>query len=258
VTDATPTPAQLFDLTGKVALVTGGSRGLGKEMVLAFAAAGADVVIASRKLDNCKTLAEVVVATTGRRALPVACHVGHWAECDELAERAYEHFGQVDILVNNAGVFTFAPAHAIGEADYEAMMDTNVKAPFFLTAALAPSMTARGHGRVINITTMVASFGMPGASAYGASKAALDLLTKAWAVEYGPHGINVNAISPGPVRTEGTEAMGDGLDQLAKLAPAGRPARPEEIAAAALYLASDESGFVHGVTLAVDGGRLAA
>lgn len=128
----------------------------------------------------------------------------------------------------------------------------------FLTAALAPRMAARGWGRIINVTTMVAHFGMPGAALYGSSKAALHLLTQAWAAEFGPKGVTVNEVAPGPTRTPGSAVFGDAVEQLAKAAPAGRAAMPVEIAAAVLYLASPEAGSVNGATLAIDGGRLAA
>jgi NAD(P)-dependent dehydrogenase (short-subunit alcohol dehydrogenase family) len=134
----------------------------------------------------------------------------------------------------------------------------NVKAPFILTGELAPPMAARGKGSIINVQTMVAHFGVAGMALYGSSKAALTLLTKAWSAEFGPSGVRVNAVSPGPTRTEGTEVMGDQLDQLAALAPAGRAAAPEEIASAISYLAGDEASFVHGAVLDVDGGRRAA
>ncbi len=133
----------------------------------------------------------------------------------------------------------------------------NVKAPFLLVGQLAPEMAKRGHGAIVNVSTMVAEFGMPGMALYGSSKAALELLTKSWAAEYGPSGVRVNAVSPGPTRTDGTAEMGEALDQLASAAPAGRPARPEEIASAIVYLASDEASFVQGVVLPVDGGRVA-
>ena len=176
-----------------------------------------------------------------------------------LARAATEALGRVDILVNNAGIGAFAPTPALAEADYDAMFATNVKGTYYLTAALAPGMAERGAGKVINISTMVAAFGMAGFAAYGASKAAIDLLTKAWAAEYGPAGVTVNAIAPGPIRTEGAEDRGRGAaqDKLASAAPAGRTGRPEEIAAAAVYLASDEAAFVHGAILPVDGGRAA-
>ena len=165
--------------------------------------------------------------------------------------------GHVDILVNNAGVFPFGPTHEASEADFDSAFAVNVKAPFFLVAALAPAMAQRGHGAIINITTMVAEFGMAEMGLYGSSKAALVLLTKSWAAEHGPAGVRVNAVSPGPTRTEGTAGMGEALDQLASAAPGGRPGLPEEIAAAITYLASDAASFVQGAVLPVDGGRIA-
>jgi NAD(P)-dependent dehydrogenase (short-subunit alcohol dehydrogenase family) len=244
-------------LAGKTALVTGGTSGIGRAIAEAFAREGAQVALTGR--DEARGQAVVAaINATGGGATFIRADLMSLPAVQRLAQQATAALGRIDILVNNAGVFTFAPTEVLDEAAYDAMMATNVKAPFFLTAALAPAMAERGKGKIINITTMVAYFGMPAASAYGASKAAVDLLAKAWAAEYGPRGVNVNVISPGPVRTEGTAVMGSALDQLASLAPAGRPARPEEIAAAAVYLASDEADFVHGATLAVDGGRVAA
>ncbi len=178
-------------------------------------------------------------------------------EIDRLVQEAHKALGRVDILVNDAGVFPFAPTAQTDEATFDTAITLNVKTPFYLTAALAPAMAERKSGKIINITTMVAHFGMSGMALYGATKAALTLLTKSWAAEFGPNGINVNAISPGPTRTPGTAVMGESLDQLASTSPAGRPGLPSEIAAAAVYLASNESDFVHGITLPVDGGRLA-
>ena len=143
------------------------------------------------------------------------------------------------------------------EADFDAVFALNVKAPYFLVAELAPEMAKRGHGAIINVTTMVAEFGAAGMSLYGASKAALVLLTKSWAAEYGPQGVRVNAVSPGPTRTEGTAPMGENLDQLAAAGPAGRPGSPQEIAEAIVFLATDRASFVHGAILPVDGGRIA-
>jgi NAD(P)-dependent dehydrogenase (short-subunit alcohol dehydrogenase family) len=243
-------------LAGKTALVTGGTSGIGRATAEAFAREGARVAITGR--DEARGQAAVAAITAaGGKATFIKADLTSVLEVRRLAQQATAELGQVDILVNNAGIFSFAPTEAVSEAVFDDMMTTNLKAPFFLTAALAPGMAERGKGKILNITTMAAYFGMPAASAYGASKAAMDLLTKAWAAEYGPRGVNVNAISPGPVRTEGTAPMGEIVDQLASLAPAGRPAEPEEIALAAVYLASDESDFVHGATLAVDGGRVA-
>ena len=170
-----------------------------------------------------------------------------------LAERAAE----VDILVNNAGVFPVGATHELSEATFDETFAVNVKAPFLLTAAIAPKMAARGGGAIINVTTMAAEFGMPGLSAYGASKAALALLTKAWAAEYGPKGVRVNAVSPGPTTTPGTDAMGDGFAAIVSTIPLGRAADPEEIAETIVFLASGRASYVNGAMIHVDGGRVA-
>ena len=176
----------------------------------------------------------------------------------EVVKRTVElGSGHVDILINNAGIYPFGPTHEMTEEQFDQVFSTNVKAPYFLVAELAPLMAARGKGAIVNLSTMVADYGAPGMSLYGASKAAINLLTKTWAAEYGRKGVRVNAVSPGPTRTEGTEAMGVGLEQLAAQAPAGRPATAEEIAEAIVFLATDRASFIHGAKLAVDGGRTA-
>jgi NAD(P)-dependent dehydrogenase (short-subunit alcohol dehydrogenase family) len=136
--------------------------------------------------------------------------------------------GHIDILINNAGIYPFGPTHEMTEELFESVYSLNVKVPYFLVAELAPLMAKRGKGAIVNLSTMVAEYGAPGMSLYGSSKAAINLLTKVWAAEYGPSGVRVNAVSPGPTRTEGTEAMGDALQQLAAQAPAGRPATADE------------------------------
>ncbi len=240
-------------LQGKTALITGGTAGIGRAIAEAFTREGARIVIAGRDTGRGGTAA----ASIGEGATFVQADVSSVEDVRGLARAATEALGQVDILVNNAGIAAFAPTHDLAEADYDALFATNVKGTYYLTAALAPAMAQRGAGKVINITTMVASFGMSRLAAYGASKAAVELLTKAWAAEYGPSGVNVNAIAPGPIRTEPSGAQADFADQMGSAAPAGRAGRPEEIAAAAVYLASDEAAFVHGVILPVDGGRVA-
>jgi NAD(P)-dependent dehydrogenase (short-subunit alcohol dehydrogenase family) len=245
------------DLIGSTALVTGGNSGIGRAAALALAGLGAHVVLTGRD----QARGEQVVAdirAQGGRADFVAAGLTDEASARQLAKVATDlGSGHVDILVNNAGIFPFGPTHELSEADFDQVYAVNVKVPFFLVAALAPAMAERGHGVIINVSTMVAEFGMAQMGLYGSSKAALVLLTKSWAAEYGPSGVRVNAVSPGPTRTEGTAAMGEALDQLASAAPGGRPGLPEEIAAAITYLASDAASFVQGAVLPVDGGRIA-
>lgn len=158
--------------------------------------------------------------------------------------------------MNNAGIFPFGTTAETADA-FHAVFATNVESPFVLVGELAPKMAARGKGAIVDVTTMVAQIGHPALALYGSSKAALNLLTKAWAAEFGPKGVRVNAVSPGPTRTEGTAPMGDGIDQMAALGPAGHAATPDEIADAIVYLASDHASFIHGAILPVDGGRTA-
>jgi NAD(P)-dependent dehydrogenase (short-subunit alcohol dehydrogenase family) len=239
-------------LKGKTVLVTGATSGIGEATARAYAAAGANVVITGRDAERGVELARSL-STDGRQARFVRADLEKFEDVQRLAAEV----GEIDVLVNNAGVFPFGPTHEIAGEVFDSTFALNVKAPFFLTAALAPRMAANGGGAIVNITTMVANFGMPGMSLYGSTKAALTLLTKAWAAEYGPKGVRVNAVAPGPTRTPGTKSMGDGLDELAATLPLSRPASPEEIAAAALFLGSDEASYVNGAVLAVDGGRTA-
>ncbi|HEV8192262.1 MAG TPA: SDR family oxidoreductase, partial [Ktedonobacterales bacterium] len=176
---------------------------------------------------------------------------------DRLIAETRKVAGQIDILVNNAGIFPLAATALIDEATFDAVIATNVKAPFYLTAAVAPEMAEQGSGKIINVTTVLAHKGVSGGALYGASKAALTLLTKSWAAEFGPSGVNVNAIVPHLIRTPGTEESLEGLEQVASTLPARRYALPSEIADAAVYLASDEANYIHGVTLPIDGGYLA-
>jgi NAD(P)-dependent dehydrogenase (short-subunit alcohol dehydrogenase family) len=236
----------------KTVLVTGGTAGIGEATARAYAAAGADVVITGRDEDRGRQIVQRLVGEGGR-----ARFVRADLESSDDLQRLTEEAGDVDVLVNNAGAFPFGATHDVDNALFDSTYALNVKAPFFLTGAFAPRMAANGGGAIVNVTTMVASFGMSGMALYGSTKAALELLTKAWAAEYGPQGVRVNAIAPGPTRTPGTEPMGDGLDQLATTLPLGRPADAEEIAAAALFLGSEEASYINGAVLAVDGGRTA-
>jgi NAD(P)-dependent dehydrogenase (short-subunit alcohol dehydrogenase family) len=149
------------------------------------------------------------------------------------------------------------PTHETTEETFDKVYSLNLKVPYFLVAELAPLMAKKGKGTIVNLSTVVADYGASGMSLYGSSKAAINLLTKVWTAEYGPSGVRVNAVSPGPTRTEGTEAMGEGLERLAAEAPAGRPATADEIAEAILFLATDRSSFIQSAKLAVDGGRTA-
>jgi NAD(P)-dependent dehydrogenase (short-subunit alcohol dehydrogenase family) len=240
------------ELSGKRALVTGGTSGIGRATAEALAREGAYVLISGR---NAARGAEVVAAieASGGRAEFVPANLESSEDVRALAKRA----DTVDILVNNAGVFPAGATHELSEASLDAAFAVNVKAPFLLTGAIAPSMVTRGGGTIINVTTMAAEFGMAGLSAYGASKAALALLTKAWAAEYGPKGVRVNAISPGPTRTPGTDAMGEGFTAIVSTIPLGRAADAREIADAITFLASNKASYLNGAVIPVDGGRVA-
>ncbi len=239
------------------ALITGGTSGIGRAAANKLAELGIHVVVVGRNAARGEnTVAEIRAA--GGEADFISSDLQDVSSAREVARRAAElGNGQVDILINSAGIFPFGPTHEMTEETFDSVYSINVKAPYFLVAELAPLMAKRGKGAIVNVSTMVADFGMPGMSLYGASKAAINLLTKAWAAEYGPSGVRVNAVSPGPTRTEGTQAMGDGLDQLAAQAPAGRPATADEIAEAIVFLATDRASFIQGAKLAVDGGRTA-
>jgi NAD(P)-dependent dehydrogenase (short-subunit alcohol dehydrogenase family) len=237
---------------GKTVLVTGGTSGIGEAIARAYAAEGADVVITGRSEERGRRIADSLTKD-GTRARFVRADLQKFDDVQRLASEV-EH---VDVLVNDAGAFPFGPTHEVDSDVFDSTFAVNVKAPFFLTGAFAPRMADNGGGAIVNVSTMVASFGMPGMALYGSTKAALELLTKAWAAEYGPKGVRVNAVAPGPTRTPGTEPMGENLDQLAATLPLGRPAAPEEIANAALFLGSDEASYINGAVVAVDGGRTA-
>jgi len=259
VTGGPPPPAQRFDLSGKVALVTGGSRGLGRAMVLGFAAAGADVVVASRKVAACEEVA-VEVRSMGRRALAVSCHVGRWSELDRLADTAYDEFGQVDVLVNNAGMSPLYPSLAsVTEDAFDKVIGVNFKGPFRLTALLGERMAARDGGSVINISSTAALAASPYALPYAGAKAALNALTLGFAAAYAPK-VRVNSIVVGPFATDVAEHWADPPDHANPgWTKAGfRVGLPEEIVGLALYLASDASSFTNGAMIRVDGGPVRA
>jgi len=239
------------------ALITGGTSGIGRATANKMAQLGIHVLVVGRNLQRGeKTVAEIRAA--GGKADFISSDLRDASSAREVARRAVElGSGHVDILINNAGIFPFGPTDEMTEEVFENVYSLNVKVPYFLVAELAPLMAKRGKGAIVNVSTMVADYGVSGMSLYGSSKAAINLLTKAWAAEYGLRGVRVNAVSPGPTRTEGTDAMGEALEQLAAEAPAGRPAIADEIAEAIVFLATDRSSFIHGAKLAVDGGRTA-
>jgi NAD(P)-dependent dehydrogenase (short-subunit alcohol dehydrogenase family) len=239
------------------ALITGGTSGIGFATAKKLAQLGNHVLVVGRNAERGKNAIEEIRAAGGIADF-ISSDLRDAASAREVAAKAVKlGNGHVDILINNAGIYPFGLSHEMTEEQFDRVFSVNVKAPYFLVAELAPQMAKSGKGAIVNISTMVADYGMPGMSLYSASKAAINILTKAWAAEYGPKGVRVNAVSPGPTRTEGTDAMGEGLEQLAAQAPAGRPATAEEIAEAIVFLATDRASFIQGAKLAVDGGRTA-
>lgn len=244
----------LFELTGKVAIVTGGSRGLGREMALAFADHGADVVVASRKLENCETVADEVRAR-GRRALAVGYHAASWADADRLADAAYAEFGNVDILVNNAGMSPLYPSlDQVSEELFDKVIGVNLKGPFRLSAVVGTRMAAGNGGSIINVSSIASERPSPAEVPYGAAKAAINNLTRGLAASFGPK-VRVNCIVPGPFLTDISKAWDlDAFNARAKQAYAlGRGGEPHEIVGAALYLASSASSYTTGALINVDG-----
>ncbi|MFN7028038.1 MAG: SDR family NAD(P)-dependent oxidoreductase [Sphingopyxis sp.] len=242
----------LFDFAGKVILVTGGSRGLGYQMVKAFAARGADMIVASCKFDNCATVAEECRAL-GRRALPFAAHVGKWTECDALIDAAYAEFGRVDVLVNNAGMSPPMASHDMPESLFDSVMNLNFKGPFRLASQIGKRMADGDGGAIINISSTGALMALPGIVPYGAAKAALNAMTVSMSREYGPK-VRVNTISAGPFLTDIADAWDERKREKQPVA-LGRPGNPPEIVTAALMLASPASSFTTGALLRVDGGQ---
>ncbi|MCW8158415.1 SDR family oxidoreductase [Stutzerimonas xanthomarina] len=241
----------LFDLTGKVVLVTGGSRGLGYQMVRAFARHGADVIIASRKLDACEAVAEEVRAM-GRRALAVACHAGKWADVERLAEVVYAEFGRIDVLVNNAGMSPAVPTHEVTEELFDKVVGLNFKGPFRLSAIVAQRMMEGEGGSIINISSTGGLRPSPQIVPYSGAKAALNAMTVGLAQEYGPK-VRVNTISAGPFLTDISKAWTAEMRETCANA-LGRPGLPEEIITTALYLASPYSSYTTASLIKVDGG----
>ncbi|MFE7169396.1 SDR family NAD(P)-dependent oxidoreductase [Streptomyces sp. NPDC057616] len=244
-----------MELSNKLALVTGGTGGIGGETARLLAGQGAEVVVSGR--DAVRGAAAVrSITDAGGRARFVAADLTDLASLRRLAETA----GDVDILVNNAAIFPGAPTVDQDVDTFDTAVAANIRAPYFLTAALAPAMVAKGAGSIVNVSTMAARIGLPGLSVYSATKAALESLTRTWAAEFSPAGVRVNAVAPGPTRTDMVlDSVGEeGAEQFAKTTILGRLATPREIAEVILFLATDRSAYLTGATIAADAGRTAA
>ncbi|HTU39285.1 MAG TPA: glucose 1-dehydrogenase [Acidimicrobiales bacterium] len=249
------TPAELFDLSGKVAVVTGGGRGIGKGVAAGLAAAGADIVIASRKVENLEAAAREIEAATGRRVVPVACHVGRWADCDALVEAVYDTFGRCDVLVNNAGM---SPAYdglaSVTEDLYDKVHAVNARGPFRLGVLVGERMAAGDGGSIINISSVgslrPSAIDLP----YAMAKAALNALTLALAGEWAPK-VRANLVLPSATETDMNSMWpAETKARVAESNPMKRLGRPEDVAAVCVFLASDAAAYVNGAQVSVDGG----
>ena len=248
-------PMNVIDMSGKKVLITGGSRGLGRAMALGFAEAGADVAIASRKRESCEATAKEIEAL-GRRALPVACHVGHWDQCDALVAAVYEAFGRVDVLINNAGMSPIYDSLAnVTEALWDKVIDVNLKGTFRLAAVIGERMAAGDGGAIINVSSVAAIRPRKDVAPYAAAKAGVNALTEALADAYGPK-VRVNCIMPGPFLTDISKAwdMDAFTDRARDGIALGRGGEADEIVGAALYLASNHASYTTGAVLKIDGG----
>jgi NAD(P)-dependent dehydrogenase (short-subunit alcohol dehydrogenase family) len=247
-----------LDLQGKVAVVTGGSKGLGLAMARAFADAGADVVVASRKREACEAAAAEIRARTGRRCEPIACHVGKWDDCERLVDATVERFGRIDVLVNNAGIAPVAPSlREVSEALFDKTIAVNLKGPLRLGALAAEHMPA--GSAILNISSVASVRPTPFTAVYACAKAGLNTLTKVMAQEFAPRGIRVNGIVCGTFWTDSFRASVPNEEAASRIAQGNaqkRVAEAEEIVGTALYLASDASSYTTGQMIQVDGGVL--
>ena len=245
--------SELHDLTGKVAVVTGASRGIGRAIVQMLAEAGADVVVASRKLDACEAAAGQIRASTGRRAVAVACHVGRWGDCDALVAETLSRLGRLDVLVNNAGMSPpYASLDAVTEELWDKTVGVNLKGPFRLAVLAATHMAGHDGGSIINVGTAGSLVASVDELPYACAKAGLNALTVGLAEAYAPK-VRVNAILPGPFRTDLSRSWAPAGPE-APFVPLGRMGDPAEVAPLALHLASAASSFTTGAVIRVDGG----
>jgi NAD(P)-dependent dehydrogenase (short-subunit alcohol dehydrogenase family) len=249
------TPAELFDLTGRVVVITGGSRGIGRAVAAGVATAGADVVIASRKYGACVEAAKEIEASTGRRALPVACNVSDWDDCDRLVETVYDTFGAVDALINNAGVSPlYESLSTVTRELYDKVHAINASGPFRLSVLIGERMAAGNGGSIINISTAGALRPGVGHLPYAMAKAGLNALTLGLAGAWAPK-VRANVLLPGAFDTGAVEGWGaDGLRDIAEMNPMKRLGAPEDLVGVCVFLASDASGYINGAQILADGG----
>ncbi len=249
-----------FRLDGKVALITGGARGLGRTMAAALAEAGADIALAGRSKETCQLAADAIASGSGRNVKAFAADVTRIAEVEQLADEVEREFGKIDILVNNAGINIRGPIQQLTEADWDAVIDTNLKGPFLCARAVGPRMVTRGWGRVINLGSVLGVIALPGRAPYASSKAGIINLTRVLALEWAGTGVTANAICPGAFATEMNRSLLDDpvkYKEFVAQIPMGRWGELDELTGAVVFLASEASSYVTGTPLFVDGGWIA-
>lgn len=246
----TPATSQRNDFDGQTALVTGATSGLGRAIAIQLAADGAEVIVHGRDAARGAQTVETISSASGR-----ARFIGADLSDPADLQRLVAEVGEIGILINNAGFSKFGPTANLDVATFDALMIADVRAPFFLVAAFAPQMAARGKGSIVNVSSMVGQVGLPSAALYSAAKGALNALTRAWAAEFSPSGVRVNAIAPGPVYTDG--ALPERTTALGMTTLLNRAASAQEIAEVVSFLASSRASYITGAIIAADGGRTA-